>query len=146
MRVYRYLSEEELNKILSRDTADLGTKGVRRRPLANTFKYNKKERYLHFFKNSEDMRKIKNIRMRHDKKNNKKTKYYFCTFEIHPTVLFFAAGTGFYAEGRIPGEIGVVREYAIKTKHFNPDWLIEYVRDDVKNDEHVVISPVSTKE
>ena len=146
MKVYRYLTEEELNKILLKDSSGLGscyvsTRFIKR--LANNFRYQKGEKYLHFFKNKADMKRIRRIRREHDKYFNRDLVYYYCTFDIHPTVLFFAAGKGWYnnydENGRRTMKTTTVREYAIKTKHFNPDWLIEYVRDDVKNDEHIEV-------
>lgn len=137
MKVYRYLSEEELNKILSGDTKDLGRCYtifiVNKKKVVSTFNYEKGEKYLHFFRKKEDMERIRRIHRGNDNVNNVKRQYYYCTFDIHPTILWFAAGKGFYNnydenDKRVKG-ITPVKEYAIKTKHFNPNWLVEYVKD-----------------
>jgi len=153
MRVYRYLTESELNNMLAKNYDKLGrcfinTRKIKDR-LANTFRYKGGEKYLHFFKDKESMERIKRIRMDQNKANGITLTYYYCEFEINPIVLFFAAGKGFYNEydenGNRTAKISEVREYAVKAKHFNRDWLVDYVKD-METDKENKMDSLSIKE
>lgn len=126
MRVYRYLSEKELNTILHGDVTTLGAEFYskkKNREFCNNHHYKKDVKYLHFFKNFEDMQEIKQVYKEY------KGNFYYCTFDIPKLVLFFAAGKGFYAPKGYDYDFTVMTEYAIRTDKFNPQWLHSYSLD-----------------
>lgn len=124
MKVYRYLSKTELNNILNGNIDKLGNEFSHSKiARMNTHKYKKGEKYLHFFKDKES---ITNIRKLH---KNSNADFYICTFEIPKLTLFFGAGKGFYAPCGYDLDFNYETEFAIKTKHFNPKWLKDYVLD-----------------
>lgn len=124
MRVYRYLSEQELNKILNHDVESLGHEfNKNRKNYLNNHHYKKGVKYLHFFKEFDDMQEIKNLY------KNIEGKFYYCSFDIPRLVLFFAAGQGFYAPKGYDYDFSVMTEYAIRTDKFNPQWLHSYTLD-----------------
>ena len=131
VKVYRYLSESELNNMLNGNTSELGksfhSKKIMERKYhirINNHHYNPNEKYLHFFKKLSDIEYIRQERRAYEEN------YYFAEFEIPLTVLFFAAGKGYY--NSLHGYetlIENVPEYAVKAKHFNTSWLVSYTLD-----------------
>ena len=136
IKVYRYLSESELNKILNGNVGELGnsfhTKKIierKYRMKINSHNYNPKEKYLHFFK------KLSDIEFIRQERRNYEENHYFAEFEIPALVLFFAAGKGYY--NTLSGYetfIEDVTEYAVNAKHFNPSWLVSYTLDKNKQE------------
>lgn len=134
MKVYRYLSETELNNILSGKTEELGNFFTHKRIIqkkygskVNNHSYNPKEKYLHFFKNLSDIEHIRQERRFYEEN------YYFAEFEVPALVLFFAAGRGYY--NTLHGYdtyIESIKEYAVMAKYFNPNWLVGYALDQNK--------------
>lgn len=131
MKVYRYLSETELNNILAGNTQELGGNFINKRMVlkkykvkVNNHRYNPKEKYLHFFKNFSDIEHIREERRYYE------DNFYFAEFEIPALVLFFAAGKGYY--NSLHGYdtfVDSVTEYAVLAKNFNPNWLVGYTLD-----------------
>ena len=83
MRVYRYLSESELNNMISGNTSSLGCDGQyikiaqrKYKTKLNTHRYAIGEKYLHFFKSLADIEYIR--QERRDYTGN----FYFAEFEI----------------------------------------------------------------
>ena len=123
MKVYRYLSEKELNNILSGQTETLGNvfshdKHIRK----NTHKYKKDTKYIHFFKTPNSMKMLSYLYRKID------TPFYFCTFEIPFNILAMHGGKGFYPASGYDN-INTLREYAIPLEMFDPNWLKEYTID-----------------
>lgn len=123
MIVYRYTSEEELINILEKKTDNLG--GHFSNSNSNTFKYNPNERYMHFFKKTEDLEHIRKLHNR----SNPDTNFYYCAYEIPVVQLILSAGTGYYESSGYDTYYTSAREFAIISKKFNPDWLVGYMRD-----------------
>ena len=123
MKVYRYLSERELNNILNKDTSQIGARFAWHNLGVNTHEYKHDENYLHFFKNKESMDEIREM-YRYYPQN-----FYLCEFEIPKLVLYFAAGTGYYKAHGYDFESTELTEYAIRVSKFNPNWLKEYTLD-----------------
>lgn len=131
VKVYRYLSETELNNILSGKTEELGSSFHAKKIIEkkyntriNNHRYNPAEKYLHFFKKFSDIEHIRQER-RHYEEN-----FYFAEFEIPKLVLFFAAGKGYY--NTLHGYDSFtesISEYAVMVKNFNPEWLVGYTLD-----------------
>ena len=126
MRVYRYLSEQELNKFLSGDTSTLGAEFYSKKKskeFCNNHHYKKDVKYMHFFKEFDDMQQIKQLYKEYN------GNFYYCSFDIPRLVLFFAAGKGFYEPKGYDFDFTVMKEYAIRTDKFNPEWLHSYTLD-----------------
>lgn len=131
MKVYRYLSEKELNNILQGNTGQIGGFYANKRfnimgnkTKVNNHRYNPKERYLHFYKNISDIEHIRNELKLFE------GNFYFAEFEVPALVLFFAAGKGYY--NTMHGYdyfFESIKEYAVKVKNFNPNWLMSYTMD-----------------
>ncbi len=134
MKVYRYLSETELNSILNGKTNNVGNIFIKRREFTkktsvrpNNHKYKNNEQYIHFFKNLQD------IEHRRSELRTSDENYYFCCFEVPRLVLFMAAGKGYYSSLHgYEHYIETVREYAVNIKNFKPNWLTGYALDNDK--------------
>ena len=127
MKVYRYLSKDELNSILSGKTENLGNifvhkQGVRK----NTHKYQPNTKYLHFFKNHDSMKMMSYLYRNID------TPFYFCTFEIPFHVLALHGGNGYYPASGYDN-ITVLKEYCVSVDKFNPTWLKDHEPDTERN-------------
>lgn len=133
MIVYRYISEEELKNILSGNIDDIGfeTRGFKN--YSNNFHYKFNEKYLHFYKNKEDMNRIKNIY-----KDYKQT-FYFACFDIPFPYLLVGKGHGTYETWHGYDSLTEnVREYIVNTKHFKKEWLKKYKKDTTKQIEDII--------
>ncbi len=130
MLVYRYLSENELNNIKAGKVENIGkimnTEYIRQNKL-NTHHYRADTKYLHFFRNKDDIRLIK------PEYYGIKCPFYYCTFDIPRAVLFFARGYGRYIPSGYDVDYYTVREYAIPTTAFDPKWLVSAKLDKDKD-------------
>lgn len=126
MKIYRYLSEDELNNIINGNVDCIGAY-FKRGTLVNTHQYIEDEKYLHFFKYKQSMAEIRNLY------RSFKKPFYFCEFEVPKLVLFFAAGKGYYLNHGYKDFENAVTEYAIKVVNFKPSWLKSFVLDKDKN-------------
>ena len=128
MKVYRYLSEDELRAILSGNTQNIGSyynnKDFKE---VNTHKYKDGVRYLHFFK---DTRFIHQISYLHQ---NDKRKYFICQFDIPLKYLIFNIGIGRYETRGYENYCQSVIEFKMDAKNFNPKWLVTYKLDRTKD-------------
>lgn len=116
MRVYRFMSKAELDLFLSKDLKDIG-KTFLKGKLANNHRYKSTEKYVHVFRNVKDMDVV------HQQRNFE----YLVTFEIPLITLMISRGKGLYTytkNGKIKQKY--VKEYAINTKYFRPEFFIDY--------------------
>lgn len=130
MKVYRYLSESELNLIRS-GGENLGNTFDRKNyKRQNNHRYRKGVKYIHFYKQLESM---EHIRREYIKDQNQGMRYYFCSFNVPATILALHRGKGHY-DGRGYDEVGAITsvEYAIPADKFDPAWLDKVVLDDCK--------------
>ena len=89
MLVYRYLCKEEYDNIMKLNFEEVGSVYTPK-IASNTFRYKKDERYLHFFKNIDDMEVMQNLYLKDGKD------YYFCSFDIPILKLLTRMGSGYY--------------------------------------------------
>ena len=123
MRVFRYLHENELNKMLSCNTMDLGVEyGNYKNTRNNTFKYKSGINYLHFYKKQESMQMLSYLY------KNLDGNFYFCEFDIPFHILALHGGEGYYPASGYDN-ITVLKEYAISSDSFDPSWLKSYTLD-----------------
>ena len=127
MKVYRHLSEKELNLMLEGKTQALGnyfskpTKEMKYRK--NTHNYDESTKYIHFFKHKNSLKMMSYIN------KNLKGNFYFCTFDIPFRELIFHGGKGFYPSPGYDTD-GTLKEYAVPVDRFKTEWLIEYTLDE----------------
>lgn len=118
MKVYRYLSNDELKKILTGNVDELGQPGhkfdIECKP--NTYRYASNTKYIHFFKSKNAMK----FMIKH---NYSSPNYYICTFDIPVSVLKSHFGLGFYADWLA----SVKREFALPVNKFKCEWLVDCV-------------------
>ena len=124
MKVYRYLTEEELNMFQNGDISNAGSlyeqtiyKGK------NTHKYKPDTRYLHFFKNKEDIAKVKELH------KESFSDYYICDFNIPITTLIRHMGHGYYNGHGYDCDHEKVFEFAIPVDKISCDYLNSYEFD-----------------
>lgn len=126
MKIYRYLSVDELNNIINGNVDCIGAYFKRATPV-NTHHYMEDEKYLHFFKYKQSMDEIRSLYRLYKKP------FYFCEFEVPKLVLFFAAGKGYYQSHGYKDFENAVTEYAVRVANFKPKWLKSYVLDKNRN-------------
>lgn len=140
MKVYRYINEVELNKILSGDIQGLGNvfrkngvMPVRR----NSLRYKADEKYLHFYKRYDGMQ-FSRYRYKQLPGN-----FYFCTFNIPIIQLITHQGEGYYETKGYDEDVHVEQEFTIPAHKFKPEWLVKYELD--KNREESSLSEALEK-
>lgn len=126
MKVYRYLSQIELDSILEGNIEQIGTeydndifKNI------NTHRYKKGIKYLHFYKNKQDIRHIQRIN-----KATTRYDYYICEFDIPLLVIMQGRGYGKYNSGKRGKPLEQVVEFKMPAKKLRPDYLISYTLDE----------------
>lgn len=125
MIVYRYLCEDEYKNIMNLEFDKVG--GVYEpKGASNTFHYKRDKRYLHFFKNPDDMEIMQNFYLK-DGKN-----YYFCSFDIPTLKLITRMGSGYYTARGYDLDYDTKREFAIPVDEFNPKWIRDAILDEKK--------------
>lgn len=134
MKVYRYLTEKELNHIKNGEFDQIGNEYYKS-PF-NTHKYKKGVKYVHFVKNKKDICYIRTI---HLTKNND---YYICTFDIPIRYLITGAGKGFYSIDGWDLENVAITEFAVNAKHLKKEWLKEFVYDKKNPKKHFEIEKI----
>lgn len=118
MKVYRYVSKNELNYILNGQYEKLGTICYGE-DLSNTHLYKKDQRYIHFFKNKKSIEYIHKVFRGQD--------LYVCTFNIPVSVLIKSVGLGKYDVGRgYDNNTVTLIEFAVEVNKFRKEWLIDY--------------------
>ncbi len=125
MRVYRYMCEAELKAFLEGDMEKLGSTKVNN--ASNTHKYKQGVKYLHFFKNVEDLRSIRGI------KASLKDNYYIGLFDIPISILAMGMGKGYYNGRGYDIDHVAVREYAIPVEKIKADNLVFYIEDEKRD-------------
>ena len=132
MRVYRYLCEEELQSILDGSMNKVGTTKINN--ASNTHHYKPGVKYLHFFKNLEDLHDIRMI-----KKYNKNN-FYVGLFDIPLPTLLMNMGKGYYEAHGYDMDRVTIREYAIPADKIKPEYLVFYMQDKERNVTHQDVS------
>ena len=127
MRVYRYLSREELLNIRHNRVLLLGARYEMFNNGKNTHKYNGFDKYLHFYKSANGMQEIRTLYREYSQD------FYFCAFEIPTHILFLHRGKGFYPPHGYEEPVSTEIEYAIPVEEFRADWLSSYVLDGARD-------------
>ncbi len=127
MKVYRYLSQDELNKILSNNISLIGTdySANEKYSRVNNHRYKSGTKYLHFFKHKDDCKRVEFIN------EGKDIDFYIAEFDIPITTLIQYIGYGKYDKLNHNGNVEKVIEFAIPTSKFKPKYIRSYVRDEI---------------
>lgn len=122
MKVYRLLSEEELNLILERKTEALGNYFLKMKH--NTHKYKPRERYLHFFFNKQNCEYMRKIHL----KDSVGEQHFIAEFKIPLKRIIGHIGKGFYDSqyGGYDLFYDNCHEIALPISIFDPAWLKSY--------------------
>lgn len=127
MKVYRYLSQCELDKILSNNISSIGTEYSANEEYGRINNHNYKSgiKYLHFFKHKDDCKRVSFI------SDGKDVDFYIAEFNIPITILIQHIGFGKYSSRNYNGNIKEVIEFAIPTSNFKSKYLRSYTRDEI---------------
>ena len=128
MKVFRYTTAEELNKILNGETQGIGHPYVRNP--SNTHRYKSKKRYLHFFKKKESIEYLKQFK-------RQEGTFYICEYDIPMLVLMLGRGYGVYRPLKYEEYHSRHVEYIIEEENFNPSWLKSYEIDKTFGDQKI---------
>jgi len=131
MKVYRYLSENELNTMLENQVDKLGRSFCRSR--SNTHKYKKGERYIHFFKNFKSLSNMRRLRSSYNEV------YYYCEFDIPMLILMAGRGLGYYNSSYRWGVKEKCIEYIVPSKYFKKSWLVSYIKEN-KTEDNIIFN------
>lgn len=123
MKVYRYATKEEVERVLCGDLSSVGT--VYQKIDCNTHKYKDNIKYLHFFKKITGIDDVKKLR------DNNKT-YYICEYDIPLIVLLIGRGTGYYDTRGYENDVKTQVEYIVPVETIKPQWLKKYIIDNVE--------------
>lgn len=121
IKVYRYLPNNELIKMINGDIENIGS-FYENNTLSNTHNYKPDKKYLHFFKNIKDLDRIRRIKVKTDN-------MYLAEFEIPLITLIKHSGKGAYMPQGYDTDFDTVTEFAIPTKEFQPNFLKNFVAD-----------------
>ena len=120
MSVYRYLSVNELKNIQLNNTSDIGSvyndDDYKR---VNTHRYKYGVKYLHFFKNKKDVKKMKTMNYL------PYGDYYICEFDIPIFLLLSGFGYGYYG---LKGEVKLT-EFKMPSCYMKSRYLKSYTYD-----------------
>lgn len=126
MKVYRFMSEEELKLILNGENQKLGKYWSN--SAGNNHRYKKGKKYIHFFAKEQSIEYIIQTRKILEKFP---TNSYVCEFDIPIIHLLGHYGKGRYLE--LKGYEYVSKgEYAIMADKFNCKWLTKYKQLETK--------------
>ena len=137
MKVYRFMSEDELKMYFNGKCAEIGSifshyTGKR----FNNFKYKKGMKYVHFFKRLKDVYRIKHEMCEQELKSNKR--YFIGCFDIPKTLLSYCKGKGRYVitkDDNTKSEI-YVQEYAVPASCMEEEYLVYFKREEYDDDLH----------
>lgn len=137
MKVYRYLSQTELDNFLSGNIADVGSTydNQENYKRINNHRYKEGVKYLHFFKNKEDCRRV-----RFNSEGNF-AEFYVAEFDVPITVLALHMGSGRYNASGYFTDIESVREFAVPTSKIKARYLLNFERDEAH---HNVIEEIES--
>ena len=130
MKVYRLLSEEELELILQRKTGALGSYFAKAKE--NTHKYKTREKYIHFFFHREDCEYVRKIQQKTSISENN----FVAEFNIPLKRIIGHIGRGFYESkhGGYDYDYDVCYELAIPVSNFRPEWLKGFEKVSLKKE------------
>lgn len=123
MKVYRYLCEAELNKILNGDMERVGTI-YGNQNASNTHNYKPNTPYMHFFAKLTDLEKIRDL------KAFEPQNFYIALFDIPVTKLLLHTGKGFYPTSGYDVDYDSVREFAVPSSDVKAEHLKFYMKDE----------------
>jgi len=135
MKLYRYLTEEELNDIKANNIENIGSfYNSKNYKKINTHHYKKDVRYLHFYFDKKEIARIDSLGFKGS------SVCYICEFEIPFYVIFKYIGIGYYESHGYQIDTDSVFEVALPVKKFKQKYLTSYEKD--KNSGPVDFGPI----
>ena len=124
MKVYRYLRKQELDAILKNNISDIGQEYINDNyKEINSHHYRKNVKYLHFFKNIEDIEKLKKEDF------VQPDEYYICEFNIPLYILLPGIGSGYYIGHGFDLPNDTALEFKIPAHKLKSSFLKSYTLD-----------------
>ena len=122
MKVYRILTEQELNNLLAENYAEIGSyyNNKSYKP-SNNHHYKKDIKYMHFFKHKSSLSYMEQYL-------NKAYQYFICCFDIPYSVLIKGIGKGNYELSGMDYLTISQREYIVPSKCMKKEWLVSYIK------------------
>ncbi|MBE5735428.1 MAG: hypothetical protein E7361_03185 [Clostridiales bacterium] len=125
MKLYRYMTESELNAFNLNDLTNVGsvfdkTTGHK---YANTHCYEEGVKYLHFFKNKSDIKFMRSMYKEVEKE------FYICEFDVPVLTALKYRGKGIYDMGGYDTDRVYATEYAIPVFKLKPEYLVAHKFD-----------------
>lgn len=127
MKVYRYLSQKELDLILANNISSIGHEYSQNEKYrrVNNHRYKTGVKYLHFFKHKKDCEKAEFL------SDHKDVEFYIAEFNIPITTLIRHIGYGTYNRWRYSDELENIIEFAIPTSKFKSKYMLSYALDEI---------------
>lgn len=127
MKVYRYLSQKELDLILANDTSSIGCEYSKDEEYSrvNNHKYKTGVKYLHFFRHKKDCGRVTFISDHED------IDFYVAEFNIPFTTLIRYRGYGRYNKQTYSDDLVDVVEFALPVSKFKPRYMLSYALDEI---------------
>lgn len=122
MKVYRYVSEDELKCILNENISEIGHSFDKNKIACNNHKYKQGVKYLHFFSSKSSIEYFKKL-------NYTNGVHYICEFNIPLKVLIKGIGKGYYDIGGMDFITIPQREFIVPVSEFRKEWLKSYIKD-----------------
>ncbi len=129
MKVYRYLTQAELDAFLAKDISIVGSEYDNSYRRVNTHRYKDGVNYLHFYMHQKDIRCAKAMH-RDDRQD-----YYTCQFNIPVMTLLRHRGHGIYDIGGYDCDIYRAVEFAIPVDEIKAEYLTDYEYDKIHHEE-----------
>lgn len=135
MKLYRYLSERELEFIKANDVHKIGSVyNDKKYKDVNSHKYKNDVKYLHFYFSEKEISRVKSLGFQG---NNI---CYVCEFEIPFYVIFPYIGVGKYSGHGYKSYLDTVYEVALPAQKMKAKYLKKYEKD--KSSEPIDFGPV----
>jgi len=136
MKLYRYLSEDELKKLLANDLDNIGSfyDDKEQYERVNTHNYKKGVKYLHFYFDKKEISRIEYLNFKRN------SVYYYCEFNIPFYVIFRYIGIGRYDGRGYQNPLDSVYEVAMPANKMKRKYLINYEKN--KNSEPLDLGPI----
>jgi len=125
MKLYRYLSEEELNYIKANEIDKIGS--IYNDPeykRVSTHKYKQDVKYIHFYFSEKEISRIRSLGFQG------RNVCYVCEFEIPFYVIFPYIGIGKYDGHGYKTYLDTVYEVALPAKKMKAKYLKSYTKDE----------------
>ena len=140
MKVYRFLSENELKKYFTGQTHKVGHCYERKNINSpNTFDYKENTRYVHFFRKLKDIKLIKQEHLNQGRIPQNQ-RYFIACFDIPLKLLIASIGSGVYQDSSASGYEECPKhraiEFAIESSKLKAEYLLYFKQEKLDRELH----------